>query len=80
MAFSQTVSQTVFNTRKVMDRAFGRCRLPPESISAEHIDIAKDQLYLLLSDLPNMDIPLWTIERQIYPLYEGVASDRKSVV
>lgn len=72
MAYSNTVSQTVFNTRKVMENAFRRCRVRAESITAEYVDIANDQLYLLLSDLANMGTPLWCIEKQIIPLYDGV--------
>jgi hypothetical protein len=72
MAFSNTISQTVFNTRKVIDNAIRRCKIPAQQITAEHIDIAKDQLYLLLSDLANQGVPLWCVEKQIYPLYNGV--------
>ncbi len=72
MAYSNTVSQTVFNTRKVMENAFRRCRVRAENITAEYVDIANDQLYLLLSDLANMGAPLWCIEKQIWPLYDGV--------
>jgi hypothetical protein len=72
MAYSNTVSQTVFNTRKVMENAFRRCRVRAEEITAEYVDIANDQLYLLLSDLANMGAPLWCIEKQIWPLYNGV--------
>lgn len=72
MAFSNTVSQTVFNTRRVIDNAIRRCKLTTQQISAEHIDIANDQLYLFLSDLANQGAPLWCIEKQIYPLYDGV--------
>jgi hypothetical protein len=72
MAFSNTVSQTVFNTRRVIDNAIRRCKLTAQQISAEHIDIANDQLYLFLSDLANQGAPLWCIEKQIYPLYDGV--------
>lgn len=72
MAYSNTVSRTVFNTRKVMENAFRRCKLRAEQITAEYVDIANDQLYLLLSDLANMGSPLWCIEKQIIPLYDGV--------
>ena len=72
MAYSNTVSQTVFNTRKVMENAFRRTKLRAEQITAEYVDIANDQLYLLLSDLANMGTPLWCIEKQIIPLYDGV--------
>jgi len=71
MAYSNTVSQTVFNTRKAIENAIRRCKMPAESITAEYVDIANDQLYLLLSDLANMGAPLWCIEKQILPLYDG---------
>lgn len=71
MAFSDTVSQTVFNTRKVLDSAMRRCRVPAQTITGEHIEIAKDQLYLLLSEWANDGSPLWCIEKQLYGLTEG---------
>lgn len=71
MAYSGTVSQTNFNTRRVIENAARRCKLPAQSLTPEHVDIANDQLYLLLSDLANRGIQLWCIEKTIYPLYEG---------
>jgi hypothetical protein len=72
MAYSGTVSQTTFNTRRVIENAARRCKMLPQSLSAEHVEVANDQLYLLLSDLSNRGIQLWCIEKQVYPLYEGV--------
>ena len=72
MAYSNTVSQTVFNTRKVIENAVRRCKVPAEQISAEYVDIANDQLYLILSDLANQGAPLWCIEKVILPFYDGV--------
>lgn len=71
MAVSGTVSQTTFTTRQVIDHAFRRCRIPTQLISSEHIQIATDVLYLLMSDLVNRGIPLWCIEKQLLALYEG---------
>lgn len=71
MAYSGTVSQTTFNTRRVIENAARRCKLPAQSLTSEHVDIANDQLFLLLSDLSNRGIQLWCIEKQIYPLYDG---------
>jgi len=73
MAFSGTVSQTVFDTRKVIENAARRCRVPPQTLTAEHIEIANDQLYLLLSDLANRGVQLWCTQKSIYPLYEGAS-------
>jgi len=72
MAYSNTVSQTVFNTRRVIENAARRCKLPAQSLTPEHVDIANDQLFMLLSDLSNRGIQLWCIDKQIYPLYNGV--------
>lgn len=74
MAFSNTISQTVFNTRRVIDSAMRRCKIVAQTITSEHLDIAKDQLYLFLSDLANQGVPLWCIQKTIYPLYDGVSS------
>ena len=71
MAFSETVSQTNFDTRKVIDHAFRRCKLNAQQITSEYIDTANDQLYLLLSNLANQGVPLWCIEKLIIPLYSG---------
>lgn len=71
MAYSNTVSQTTFNTRRVIEHAARRCKLPAQSLGSEHVDIANDALYLLLSDLANRGTQLWCIQKSIYPLYEG---------
>jgi hypothetical protein len=62
---------TVFNTRKVIDHAYRRCRIPPEGISSEQIDFALDTLYLVLSMLANRGLQLWCIERYLMPLYQA---------
>jgi hypothetical protein len=71
MAISGTISQTQFPVRKIVDNAFRRCRLPTQLITSEHLEIASDVLYLLMSELVNEGIPLWAIEKQILPMYEG---------
>jgi len=71
VAVSGTVSTTVFNTRKVIDHAYRRCRIPPEGISSEQISFALDTLYLILSMLANRGLQLWCIERYLMPLYEA---------
>ncbi len=71
MAVSGTISQTTFTTRQVVDHAFRRCRIPVQLITSEHLQIAGDVLYLLMSDLVNRGIPLWCIEKQLLALYES---------
>ena len=74
MAVSGTVSRTVFNTRKVIDHAFRKCRLPPEGVGGEQMTTAQETLYLLLSSLANRGLQLWCIEKLILPLYENEAA------
>jgi hypothetical protein len=56
----------------MIDRAFGRCKLAPQQITQEYIEIAKQLLYLHLSTLGNEGIPLWCKQKQIYPIYDSV--------
>ena len=72
MAVSGTVSTTVFNTRKVIDHAYRRCRIPPEGISSEQISFALDSLYLILSMLANRGLQLWCIEKNLYILHPNL--------
>jgi hypothetical protein len=71
LATSGTVSQTVFETRKVIDHAFRRCKLTPQQITSESIDTALDLLFLVLSTLSNRGLALWCIQRHLLPLYEN---------
>lgn len=71
MAVSGTISTTTFETRRVIDHAFRRCKLLPQQVGAEQIDVARDLLYLLLSNLANRGIQLWCIDRRLLPVYEN---------
>ena len=71
MTTSGTVSQTVFNTNNILDQAFRRCKVPPETVTSEMQQTALDSLYLLISSLCNRGIQLWTIEKIILPFYLG---------
>ena len=69
MATSGTVSKTVFNTNSILDTAFRRCKVAPETVTSEMQDTALNSLYLLVSSLCNQGIQLWTIEKIILPFY-----------
>jgi hypothetical protein len=68
---SGTISHTVFNTEKVIASAFRRCRLNSGQITGEMLFLAQQQLYLYLSELSNAALPLWCLDKQILPLYQG---------
>lgn len=71
MTTSGTVSATTFDTRKVIDHALRRCRIPTAQITPEMQEIARDNLYLLLSALANRGLLLWTEQKMILPLVTG---------
>lgn len=71
MATSGTIAQTTFNTRKVVDNAYGMCRLPRQAITGELINTALEQLGLMLSAWANVGVPLWCQTKYVLPLYEG---------
>lgn len=71
MAVSGTISSTVFNTRRVIDNAFRQCRVPPQTVTSEMLEVAREQLYLLLSTASAKGTPLWCIDKQILAMYEG---------
>lgn len=73
MAYSGTVSETTFDTRRVIEHAARRCRIPAQLLTAESVSIATELLYLLMSELPNKGLQLWAVQKSIYPLYDGVS-------
>jgi len=74
VAYSGTISQTNFDVRRIIDRAYGRCRLTPQRITGEMVDRARDNLYLLLSSLPAEGTPLWCVQKVLLPLSEGLSA------
>lgn len=70
---SGTVSTTTFDTQKIVDHAFRRCKLKAEQVTGEWQQTARDLLYLQLSALANQGVPLWCLDYRIVALYEGQA-------
>lgn len=73
MATSGTIAQTRFTTRKVIDHAHRRAKVPVQLISGEDIDFANDNLWLWLQEQASKGVPIWKIETQLLPLYQGQA-------
>jgi hypothetical protein len=72
MTTSGTVSTTVFNTGKLIDRAFGRCQVAPQKITPEYLAIAQDLLYLALSTLASKGVALWAVQKVVLPIYDAI--------
>lgn len=71
MAVSGTISTTTFDTRRVIDHSFRRCKINPQRVTAEMQGVATDLLYLLLSEIASTKTPSWCIEKLILPFYQG---------
>lgn len=71
MAVSGTISTTKFNVQKVIDHAFRRCRLSAQQITAELQDIARSNLYLLMSEMANKGYQLWALDYVTVPFVMG---------
>lgn len=68
---SGTVLGYPFNVSKVMDHAFRRAGYSPQEISSEWVEIARDLLFLQLSEYVNFGFPLWTRQQLLLPVFIG---------
>lgn len=71
MATSGTVGTTIFTTQQVIDHAYRRMRMAAELVSGEKIETALENLWLILQVLSSKGIPIWRVETQILPFYQG---------
>ena len=71
MAYSGNIGVKTFNSLKVVDHAFRRCRLPAQAITSEMQEYALDSLSFMLDDLSNVRVPSWCIEKLILPFYQN---------
>lgn len=74
VAVSGSISGVEFDTAKVIEIAFRRCRLPPQRISGELVTLARDSLYLILSEWGSIVQKLWVEERLVLALEQGRAA------
>lgn len=66
-----TVSTIAYDTRTVIDRAYGALGLTPQQITGEKIVIAQDLLSFVMTDLVNTANPLWCLEKVLTTLVQG---------
>ena len=68
MAYSGTVGTTVINVQKLIDHGARRCGKLAEELTSEQVMSAKESLYFLLSNLINIGIQYWAIEKKVFGL------------
>lgn len=66
-----TLTTTAYDTRTVIDRAYGALGLTPQQITGEKIQIAQDLLSFVLTDLVNTANPLWCLQQVLVTLLQG---------
>src|SRR6267142_431392 len=66
-----TVNTTSWDTRTVIDRAYGALGLTTQQITGEKITIAQDLLGLALADLVTTANPIWCLEKILVTLVNG---------
>jgi hypothetical protein len=68
---SGTLAVTTYDTRTLIDRAYGALGLKPEQITSEMQQIALDLLALLQNDMMNIGNPRWCVQQETVTLVQG---------
>jgi hypothetical protein len=68
MAYSGTVGTTVVTVQSLIDHGARRCGKLAEELTSEQIIASKESLFFLLSNLINIGIQYWAIDKKVYGL------------
>ena len=68
MAYSGTVGQTVITVQQLIDHGARRCGKLAEELTVEQVQSAKESLFILLSNIANMGINYWAINKLVIGL------------
>ena len=68
MAYSGTVGTTVVNVQKLIDHGARRCGKLAEELTSEQVEASKTSLFYLLSNLINIGIQYWAIDKIVIGL------------
>lgn len=71
MATSGTVDQTRIDVVSVIDHAFRRCGKLAATVSGELVQSAKENLFLILTDLSNRGLSLFCVEKYVLGTESG---------
>lgn len=74
MATSGTIGQTRYTLLHVIEKALRRCGQNPAAVTAETLELAREDLFLLTMSLSNRGINLWCVDTQTVPLVVGQAT------
>jgi hypothetical protein len=68
MAYSGTVGQTVISVQTLIDHGARRCGKLAEELAVEQVQSAKESLFFFLSNLANLGINYWAINKTVIGL------------
>jgi len=68
MAYSGTVGQTVITVQQLIDHGARRCGKLAEELTSEQVASSKESLFILLSNLANLGINYWAINKTVIGL------------
>ena len=68
MAYSGTVGTTVIDVQTLIDHGARRCGKLAEELTSEQVLASKNSLFFLLSNLINIGIQYWAIEKKVFGL------------
>jgi len=68
MAYSGTVGQTVISVQTLIDHGARRCGKLAEELTVEQVQSAKESLFFFLSNLANLGINYWAINKTVIGL------------
>jgi len=66
MAYSGTTGTTVVTVQTLIDHGARRCGKLAEELTSEQVLSARESLFFLLSDLINIGIQYWAIDKKVY--------------
>lgn len=70
---SGTVGNTVIDVQSIIDHAVRRCGVSAALLSAENQQSARENLFLILSDLATRGLSLWCVQRATFGVEPGLA-------
>jgi hypothetical protein len=68
MAYSGTVGATVISVQTLIDHGARRCGKLAEELTSEQVLSARESLFYVLSNLINIGIQYWAIDKKVYGL------------
>lgn len=68
-----SIGSTTFKIATLIEHAFRRCKVPVESQTPDTVQIAKNNLFFLITHLATHGLTLWTVDEQFAEIEEGKA-------